>query len=247
MLPADPIATVHQRAPARHRRRRGVRLPSRAAARSQRWRTRRRGRGGRCRASRTRGPTTGGLAAVRACQITSTVRDGRETLYGVAEKTVEDQRRSIAIVAKTVAEPLDGARRTWTTLEYWPSLRPVKDDPGRVAHSYGSEGWGLSPHSAKRPSDAEPNCARFRDVKGRCIPRPRRPRSSAGASPLRRRNQSCQDLGLTTPGNSANSPGSPFNEPTSGGNPNNPGGIGGQNYSPTSQYDVACFQQSQHH
>ena len=60
-------------------------------------------------------------------------------------------------------------------------------------------------------------------------------------------NQSCQDLGLTTPVNSANSPGSPFNEPTSGGNPNNPGGIGGQNYSPTSQYDVACFQQSQHH
>ena len=60
-------------------------------------------------------------------------------------------------------------------------------------------------------------------------------------------NQSCQDLGLTTPGNSANSPGSPFNEPGSGGNTNNPGGIGGQNYSPTSQYDVACFQQSQHH
>jgi len=60
-------------------------------------------------------------------------------------------------------------------------------------------------------------------------------------------NQSCQDLGLTTPGNSANSPGSPFNEPGSGGNTNNPGGIGGQNYSPKSQYDVACFQQSQHH
>ena len=59
--------------------------------------------------------------------------------------------------------------------------------------------------------------------------------------------QSCQDLGLTTPGNSANSPGSPFNEPGSGNNPSNPGGIGGQNYSPTSQYDVACFQQSQHH
>jgi len=58
--------------------------------------------------------------------------------------------------------------------------------------------------------------------------------------------QSCQDLGLTTPGNAANSPGSPFNEPGTGSNPNNPGGIGGQNYSPTSQYDVACFQQSQH-
>jgi hypothetical protein len=55
-------------------------------------------------------------------------------------------------------------------------------------------------------------------------------------------NQSCQDLGLTTPGNSANSPGSPFNEPTD----TSLGGVGGQNYSPTSQYDVACFQQSQH-
>jgi hypothetical protein len=58
--------------------------------------------------------------------------------------------------------------------------------------------------------------------------------------------QSCQDLGLTTPGNSASSPGSPFNEPGSGGNPSNPGGTGGQNYSETSQYDVACFQQSVH-
>jgi len=54
--------------------------------------------------------------------------------------------------------------------------------------------------------------------------------------------QSCQDLGLTTPGNSANSPGSPFNEPSG----TNPGGTGGQNYSENSQYDVACFQQSQH-
>ena len=144
MLPADPIATVHQRAPARHRRRRGVRLPSRAAARSQRWRTRRRGRGGRFRASRTHGPTTGGLAAVRACQIPSTVRAGRETLYGAAEKqTGEDKRRSIATVAKTVAKPLDGARRTWTTLEFRPSPRPVTDGPGRFAHSYGSEGWGF--------------------------------------------------------------------------------------------------------
>jgi hypothetical protein len=57
--------------------------------------------------------------------------------------------------------------------------------------------------------------------------------------------QSCQDLGLTTPGHSANSPGSPFNEPGTG-TAGNPGGIGGQNYSPKSQYDVACFQQSVH-
>ena len=59
--------------------------------------------------------------------------------------------------------------------------------------------------------------------------------------------QSCQDIegaGGTTPGNSASSPGSPFNEP--GINSTN-GGTGGQNYSETSQYDVACFQVSQQH
>ena len=38
------------------------------------------------------------------------------------------------------AKPLDGTRRMWTTLEYWPSPRPVMDGPGRLAHSYGSEG-----------------------------------------------------------------------------------------------------------
>jgi hypothetical protein len=64
--------------------------------------------------------------------------------------------------------------------------------------------------------------------------------------------QSCQDLGLTTPGNSASSPGSPFNEPTA----TSPGGNAGTHYAgngPTnsangqaSQYDVACFQQSSH-
>jgi hypothetical protein len=58
--------------------------------------------------------------------------------------------------------------------------------------------------------------------------------------------QSCQDieaLGGTTPGNSASSPGSPFNEP--GINSAN-GGTGGQHYSESSQYDVACFQVSPH-
>jgi hypothetical protein len=58
--------------------------------------------------------------------------------------------------------------------------------------------------------------------------------------------QSCQDIeaaGGTTPGNSASSPGSPFNEP--GINSQN-GGTGGQHYSASSQYDVACFQVSQH-
>ena len=49
--------------------------------------------------------------------------------------------------------------------------------------------------------------------------------------------------GFVEPGNAANSPGSPFDEP--GTNPNFPaGGIGGQNYSPNAQYDVACYQLS---
>jgi hypothetical protein len=61
-----------------------------------------------------------------------------------------------------------------------------------------------------------------------------------------RPSQSCQDIeaaGGTTPGHAANSPGSPFNEP--GINSAN-GGTGGQHYSETSQYDVACFQVSMH-
>jgi len=58
--------------------------------------------------------------------------------------------------------------------------------------------------------------------------------------------QSCQDIeaaGGTVPGRSSSSPGSPFNEPGIN-SPN--GGIGGQHYSETSQYDVACFQVSHH-
>ena len=57
--------------------------------------------------------------------------------------------------------------------------------------------------------------------------------------------QSCQDIvagGGTEPGNSSSSPGSPFNEPSS----TSAGGTGGQHYNETSQYDVACFQVSQH-
>src|SRR5207249_10404392 len=61
--------------------------------------------------------------------------------------------------------------------------------------------------------------------------------------------QTCQDLGnpIPSPGNSANAPGSPFNaNGVSGGvyagtqtqNSNNPNSV--------SQYDVACFQQTQH-
>ena len=60
--------------------------------------------------------------------------------------------------------------------------------------------------------------------------------------------QSCQDQfaqygAAAFPGNSASSPGSPFNEPGIG---SVNGGIGGQNYSESSQYDVACFQVSTH-
>jgi hypothetical protein len=53
--------------------------------------------------------------------------------------------------------------------------------------------------------------------------------------------QSCQDQltsGGTTPGNSASSPGSPFNEPGFG---SANGGTGGAHYSQNSQYDVACY------
>lgn len=55
--------------------------------------------------------------------------------------------------------------------------------------------------------------------------------------------QSCQALEPNTPGHSADSPGSPFNEPDVN---SLDGGIGGQHYSETSQYDVACYQQSVH-
>jgi hypothetical protein len=76
-------------------------------------------------------------------------------------------------------------------------------------------------------------------------------------------NQSCQSFGVTlpdgtmiipvTPGNTANSPGSVFNE-AGFGSPPSSGGTGGNAYNTAqaglsnphavSQYDVACFQQS---
>ncbi len=60
--------------------------------------------------------------------------------------------------------------------------------------------------------------------------------------------QSCQTVeaeGGVAPGNehASSSPGSPFNEPVLN-SPN--GGTGGQHYNEGSQYDVACFQVSQH-
>jgi hypothetical protein len=62
--------------------------------------------------------------------------------------------------------------------------------------------------------------------------------SATGTGPP---SQSCQDqltAGGTTPGGSASSPGSPFNEPGFG---STNGGTGGAHYSPSSQYDVACY------
>ncbi len=57
--------------------------------------------------------------------------------------------------------------------------------------------------------------------------------------------QSCQSFSATTrPGLSYQSPGSPFNEPNGVNSAN--GGVGGAHYSESSQYDVACFQMSQH-
>ena len=50
-------------------------------------------------------------------------------------QTVENQRRSAATLAKTVAKPLDDARRAWTTLEYRPSPQTATDYPERLAHS----------------------------------------------------------------------------------------------------------------
>ncbi len=56
-------------------------------------------------------------------------------------------------------------------------------------------------------------------------------------------NQSCEELEPNTPGHAASSPGAPFNEP---GINSVDGGISGQHYSESSQYDVACFQVAQH-
>jgi hypothetical protein len=62
--------------------------------------------------------------------------------------------------------------------------------------------------------------------------------------------QSCQELNPVSPeanpfapGHAQESPGSPFNE---AGENTELGGTGGQHYNETSQYDVACYQHSQH-
>jgi hypothetical protein len=64
--------------------------------------------------------------------------------------------------------------------------------------------------------------------------------AGAGTAYADAHNQSCQTIeagGGGTPGHAATSPGSPFNEP---GVNSASGGTGGQNYSPSAQYDVAC-------
>lgn len=68
-------------------------------------------------------------------------------------------------------------------------------------------------------------------------------RNPSGTGPP---SQSCQSLSATNafaPGHASSSPGSPFNEAGI----NSPlGGKGGQHYSAKAQYDVACYQHSQH-
>ena len=63
-------------------------------------------------------------------RIMAAARSGCPAVYGPGS----------APFRRTVAKPLDNARRAWATLEYRPSLRPVTDGPGRLAHSYGSAG-----------------------------------------------------------------------------------------------------------
>ena len=93
------------------------------------------------------------------------------------KQTVEDQRRSAATVANTVAKPLNNTRRTWTTLEYRPSPRPVTDGPGRLAHSYGSEGSRMA---AEEPAALRcPHCPR-REVSGMAGPGDKMAATAAG-------------------------------------------------------------------
>src|SRR5215469_228393 len=62
----------------------------------------------------------------------------------------------------------------WTTLECRPSPRSVTDGPGRLAHSYGSEGWGFEslrarpaqrPVAILRPARQGPKCSNVADRK----------------------------------------------------------------------------------
>ena len=61
----------------------------------------------------------------------------------------------------------------------------------------------------------------------------------------------CQSVGNTTPGQAANAPGSPFNPNGNAGlhyagNANTSSLAHSNSLHPVSDYDIACFQQSQH-
>ena len=85
--------------------------------------------------------------AFRAIACDESLDDGlrssaAEQLPGLDPRAAAEAFRLIAsdpsmTVAKTVAKPLDGAQRRWTTLEYRPSARTATDGPGGLAHSYG--------------------------------------------------------------------------------------------------------------
>ena len=95
---------------------------------------------------------------------------GQRITYAPETTRAGDQRRSVT----TVAKALNSTRRTWTTLEYRPSLRPVTDGPGRCAHSYGSDALvpverGLGPGAGRTNQQAgRLICARIcaRDAAG---------------------------------------------------------------------------------
>src|SRR5580704_5405112 len=48
--------------------------------------------------------------------------------------------QALPAAANTAAKPTDNTRQLRTAMEYQSSTRPQPDDPGRCAHSYGSEG-----------------------------------------------------------------------------------------------------------
>ena len=84
--------------------------------------------------------------------------DKREQLAAVRTALTPDELTAPPTLATTVAKPLDSARRTWTTLEYRSSPRPVTDGPGRGAHSSGSEGPTMT--AKRQPRYAFLDCAR---------------------------------------------------------------------------------------
>jgi hypothetical protein len=75
------------------------------------------------------------------------------------------------------------------------------------------------------------------------------PHNQNGSPSTGQPSQSCQNTTPPAfPGNTGNSPGSAFNGKANGiyANPNTQGGISSGNSHVVAQYDVACFQQTQH-